>query len=82
MAEIPADLLDAALKLPEDARSELADRLLDSLESFYASPEIEAAWAEEIKRRIDDLKSGREKGIPWDEARRMIFEDGDDADAG
>jgi hypothetical protein len=30
MPEIPAHLLDAALQLPEDAREELANRLLDS----------------------------------------------------
>jgi putative addiction module component (TIGR02574 family) len=77
MPEVPAELLDAALKLPEDARSELADRLLDSLGSFFADPEIEAEWAAEIKQRVDDLKSGREKGIPLDEAWKIIF-DGDD----
>jgi putative addiction module component (TIGR02574 family) len=80
MPEIPAELLDAALKLPAEARSELADRLLDSLESGYATPEIEAAWAEEIKGRIDDLQSGREKGIPLDEAWKIILDDSDAPD--
>ena len=82
MPEVPADLLEAAMKLPADARSELADRLLDSLDSPFADPEIEAEWAAEIKQRVDDIKSGRVKGIPWEEARRMIFEDGDEPAAG
>src|SRR4026207_1941276 len=44
-----------------------------------ASPEeIEAAWALEIKRRIEDLDSGRVKAIPWDEAIRQIESDEDD----
>ena len=81
MPEIPADLLDAALKLPEDVRAELADRLLDSLGPTFASAEIEAAWAAEIKRRVDDVTSGRENGIPLDEAWKIIMDDSDAADA-
>jgi putative addiction module component (TIGR02574 family) len=82
MSSVPAELLDAALKLPKEARSELADRLLDSLGPVFDDAEIEAEWAAEIKRRVDDLKSGREKGIPWEEARQMMFGDGDEPDAG
>jgi putative addiction module component (TIGR02574 family) len=81
MPEIPAQLLDAALRLPEDAREELAHRLLDSLGSGYADAEIEAAWAAEIKRRLEDLKTGREKAIPLDEAWKIILDDSDAADA-
>ena len=81
MSEIPADLLAAALRLPEDAREELADRLYESLGPPDAG-DVDAAWAEEIKRRIDDLESGRAKAIPWEQARRMIFGDGDESDAG
>jgi putative addiction module component (TIGR02574 family) len=77
MSEVPAHLLDAALQLPEEARAELASRLLDSLESPYANAEIEAAWAAEIKRRIDDLESGREKGIPYDQVWEKIMDDSD-----
>jgi putative addiction module component (TIGR02574 family) len=77
VSQIPADLLDAALKLPEEARAELAQRLLDSLGSFFADPETEAAWADEIKRRIEDVKSGREKAIPLEEAWKIILDDSD-----
>ena len=34
--------------------------------------EVEAAWKEEIARRIADIDSGRMKTIPADEAERMI----------
>jgi putative addiction module component (TIGR02574 family) len=74
-------ILDAALRLPNHERAVLASRLLESLEPVFADAEIEAAWAAEIKRRIDDLNSGKEKAIPWEEARRMIFEDEDASDA-
>lgn len=82
MSAIPAHLLDAALQLPEEARIDLANRLFESLEPAEDEGDVEAAWAEEIKRRIDDLTSGREKAIPWEQARRMIFEDDDASDAG
>jgi hypothetical protein len=32
-----------------------------------AIKDVERAWNEEIKGRIDDFRSGREKGIPADE---------------
>jgi len=39
-------------------------------------PELDAAWAVEIKRRIEDIESGREVGIPGDEvmarARKIV----------
>ena len=82
MPEIPVELLDAAMNLPEDARAELADRLWDSIGPVFADAETEAEWAAEIKRRVDDVESGREKGIPWEEARRMIFEDDHEPGAG
>jgi len=80
MTEIPAELLDAALRLPEDARADLATRLLESLEPAEEG-DVEAAWAEEIKRRVDDLESGRETAIPLEEAWRIILDDSDAADA-
>lgn len=76
-----SSILDAALRLPNNERAELASRLLESLEPVFADADIEAAWAAEIKRRIDDLNSGKEKTIPWDKARRMIFGDMDEPDA-
>ena len=74
-------ILEAALRLPPGERAVLAHHLLESLEPVFATPEIEAAWAAEIKRRLDDVAAGRVKTIPWEQARRMIFADGDDADA-
>lgn len=64
-------LYDAAMSLSAEDREHLAVLLLDSLEP--PDPDAEAAWAEELQRRIEDLRTGREKGIPWEEAHRMIF---------
>jgi putative addiction module component (TIGR02574 family) len=65
--------MEAALRLPESERADLAARLIDSLDPG-ADDDAEAAWSEEIRRRVDDLKNGRVRSIPWDEVRRMLDE--------
>jgi putative addiction module component (TIGR02574 family) len=70
-------LLDEALQLPPAEREALAGQLFDSLETD--DPEAEAAWQLEIERRLEELDQRKIKPIPWDEARRMIFGDGNDA---
>jgi putative addiction module component (TIGR02574 family) len=42
-------------------------------------PDADAAWADEIKARLDDVRAGRVTPVPWEEARRQIMAD-DDAD--
>jgi putative addiction module component (TIGR02574 family) len=72
-------VLEDALALPEDARTDLVEALIESLEPPAESPaEVEAAWAEEIARRLKDVETGAVKPIPWDEARKMIFGPRDD----
>jgi putative addiction module component (TIGR02574 family) len=60
----------AALLLPRKERARLAERLIASLEE--QDPEVEAAWAAEIRRRMDEWEAGLVDEIPWDEARRQI----------
>jgi putative addiction module component (TIGR02574 family) len=69
-------LLDAALHLPADSREELADQLYLSL---HAEPdgdpsEVEAAWSEEIARRVADVLSGSAKTTPAEEVHRRLRE--------
>ena len=66
-------LLEKALKLPVAARAALAGSLIKSLDETV-DEDAEAAWAEEIARRVRDLDSGRAKTIPWSKARRMILD--------
>jgi putative addiction module component (TIGR02574 family) len=35
--------------------------------------EIEAAWAEEIERRIRQIDSGEVATIPWEEVRAKLY---------
>jgi putative addiction module component (TIGR02574 family) len=65
------------LDLPPRSRVRLAERIIESIDD-YAAPELEAAWDDEIERRVKDIQSGAEKGIPAEDvvkdARRALNE--------
>jgi putative addiction module component (TIGR02574 family) len=66
-------LLDEALALPEDQRAALVHSLQKTLAS-RPSEEVEAAWAQEIARRVEDVRSGSAVLIPADQAISEIRE--------
>ncbi len=72
MTPDPGKLLEEALKLSPEARAALAASLLESLEADVDEG-VEAAWAEEIAKRIRELDSGAVTPVPWSEARRVIL---------
>ena len=65
-------ILAEALKLTDEERLELADRLVKAVP---IDPDIEKAWLEEVERRFAEEDAGKTESIPWDEARRQIFAD-------
>lgn len=70
MTQEATELLKKALTLSAEERAQLVDSLLESLDEPREDPaDIEAAWNEEIARRIADLDSGKAKTIPWEEVR-------------
>jgi putative addiction module component (TIGR02574 family) len=71
-----SDLLRRAMALPIEERAALASTLLDSLETpdqFVADHSIEAAWDEEVERRMSDLKAGRAVTVPWEKLHRELL---------
>jgi putative addiction module component (TIGR02574 family) len=64
-------LLREALSLPPKARADIAGTLLRSLD-IEDDPDVEAAWAVEIERRLRDVQSGKVKLIPWEQVRRRL----------
>jgi putative addiction module component (TIGR02574 family) len=62
-----------ATDLPETDRATLAGLLIESLDP-EPDPGVEAAWAEEIRRRIADMDAGSVKTIPWEEVREALFD--------
>ena len=37
-------------------------------------PDVEAAWSEEIKRRLAEVDAGTVELIPWEEVRAELFD--------
>jgi putative addiction module component (TIGR02574 family) len=67
-----SELLKKALALPPEARAALADSLLESLDEEPVDEGVEAAWSEEIKRRLEEIDSGKVQMIPFEEVRRRL----------
>jgi putative addiction module component (TIGR02574 family) len=55
---------------PPEQVGELLDRLTEELHA--SDPEIEAAWKTEVDRRIEEIQSGKVKGIPAEEVSARI----------
>lgn len=70
MPQTVAELLEAALALPEVERAELAELLTASVPEPPSS--LHAAWAAELRRRAAEIDSGQVKPIPWDEVRGQV----------
>jgi putative addiction module component (TIGR02574 family) len=62
-----SELLEKALALSTQERGLLIDRLVETLDNEPAEEGVEAAWEEEIKRRVDDIRSGRVRMIPGEQ---------------
>lgn len=70
----PVEQLEAAaLALPAQERARLAERLLASLDE---DSEIEQAWAEEVRRRLEQFRAGEIAAVAAEdvfaEARRRL----------
>ena len=70
-----SELLAKAMALSSEERGMLIGRLVESLDDGVADEGVEAAWDEEIKRRVEDIRSGRVKTIPGEQVLREIAEE-------
>jgi putative addiction module component (TIGR02574 family) len=64
MSSQVSELLEKALALSVKERGLLIDRLVESLDDESAEEGVEEAWAEEIKRRVDEVRSGKVETVP------------------
>jgi putative addiction module component (TIGR02574 family) len=63
------------MQLPPEERDAILGRAIRALqeeESAETDTAIQAAWDEEIERRIDDMESGRVKGVTWEEVKESL----------
>ena len=66
------ELISMAESLPLDLKTQLIDRLLNSLNP--SQKEIDELWAKEAERRIEEIKTGKVKPIPGEEVFKEIKE--------
>ncbi len=66
------ELLNEAISLPVELRVQLVDALLRSLNPTQA--EIDALWAAEAERRIDEIDAGRAELIPGEEVFARLYQ--------
>jgi putative addiction module component (TIGR02574 family) len=71
MPVTPEDLAEKAMEMPSESRARLADILVESLDEATLSS-IDRAWLDEAKRRLDEVRNGRAKTIPADEALKQV----------
>jgi putative addiction module component (TIGR02574 family) len=70
MSSAAKEILESALKLEPDERERLAEALWQSLGNLAS---VEAAWADEIQRRIIAADSGQSDSTLWEEARDELL---------
>ena len=64
----PADELESVvMALPRADRARLAERLLASLDE---EPEVDQAWREEVRRRLEAFRAGEMQTISREEVMR------------
>ena len=73
MSNSTQELLEAALRLPEDERADLAAHILESFAPVPNDDES-VAMAAELERRIAQMESGDVQPIPWEEVRKRLRE--------
>jgi len=71
MPVTPEDLAKKAMEMPSESRARLADLLVESLDDAPLN-DIDRAWVEEAKRRRDEVRAGKAKTIPAEEALEQI----------
>jgi putative addiction module component (TIGR02574 family) len=67
-----SEVLEKALALSTQERGLIIDRLIESLDDEPADEGVEAAWSEEIKRRVEEIQSGKVEMIPGEEVGRRL----------
>ena len=66
------EIIRDAESLPVEERARVVDRLLRTLNA--PDPRIDREWMEVVKRRDQDLRSGRTKPVPGEDVFRKARE--------
>lgn len=55
-------------------REQVAETLLESIDGGVDQAEVDAAWKDEIGRRVDGIRTGNVDGLTRDEVRALLAE--------
>ncbi len=69
MTQEAHELLQKALALLENERAELAGNLISSLDATV-DQEVDAAWQQEVVRRLHEVQSGKVETVSWEEVQQ------------
>lgn len=72
MSRTFTDVWKEAAELSDEERATLAGLLIESLEGD-PDPDVEAAWAAEIEKRVAELDAGTVESIPWEQVRQRLL---------
>ena len=64
------ELISEAISLPVDIKTDLVNKLLESLRP--TNKEIDELWAKEAEKRVDEIKTGKVKTIPGQDVFKEI----------
>jgi putative addiction module component (TIGR02574 family) len=64
-------IISDALRMPDEDRALIAERLIASLDHEYEK-DVEIAWQTEVQRRAGEIDSGMVTCLPWEEVRARL----------
>lgn len=64
-------IVEETSQWPADVVAKLVDRVMLAKHGVD-DPALSPAWQTEIRRRVEDIRSGREPGIPGEEVRARV----------
>ncbi len=73
MSRTFTDVWKEAADLSEQDRAALAGLLIESSEG-EPDPDVDAAWATEIEKRVAELDAGTVETVPWEQVRQRLID--------
>lgn len=70
-----SEVIQAGMALSPAERRDVALQLLESVDDDAAQAEVDAAWNSEIRRRVDEIRSGKAKMLTREEVDAAIEAD-------
>jgi putative addiction module component (TIGR02574 family) len=64
------DLFSEAISLPVEIRTQLVDKLLQSLNP--ARKDIDKLWAKEAEKRVEEIRTGDVETVPGEEVFKKV----------